>query len=73
MMSLGVQSLSTAMVASGGIGIASMIANALHVAADKADSARRSAGCAGETVKIHGKAEISIKLFGAGADRDAGS
>jgi len=38
MMSLGVQSLSTAMVASGGIGIASMIAKALHVRADKADS-----------------------------------
>jgi len=39
MMSLGVQSLSTAMVASGGIGIASMIAKAMHVRADKADSA----------------------------------
>jgi Rod binding domain-containing protein len=38
MMSLGVQSLSTAMVASGGIGIASLIAKALHVRADKADS-----------------------------------
>jgi Rod binding domain-containing protein len=38
MMSLGVQSLSTAMVASGGIGIASMIAKALHARAEKADS-----------------------------------
>ena len=38
MMSLGVQSLSTAMVASGGIGIASMITKALHARAEKADS-----------------------------------
>ncbi len=38
MMSLGVQSLSTAMVASGGIGIASMIVKALHAKAEKADS-----------------------------------
>jgi len=38
MMSLGVQSLSTAMVASGGIGIASMIMKALHAKAEKADS-----------------------------------
>jgi Rod binding domain-containing protein len=34
MMSLGVQSLATAMTASGGIGIAKMIAKALHSAAD---------------------------------------
>lgn len=34
MMSLGVQSLSTAMAASGGIGIGKMIAHALHAAAD---------------------------------------
>lgn len=38
MMSLGVQSLSTALVASGGIGIASMIMKALHAKAEKADS-----------------------------------
>ena len=38
MMSLGVQSLSTAMVASGGIGIASMITRALHPRAEKAES-----------------------------------
>ncbi len=38
MMSLGVQSLSTAMVASGGIGIASMITKALRSQAEKADS-----------------------------------
>lgn len=34
MMSLGVQSLATAMTNSGGIGIAAMIAKALHSAAD---------------------------------------
>jgi Rod binding domain-containing protein len=38
MMSLGVQSLSTALVASGGIGIAGMITKALHAQAEKTDS-----------------------------------
>lgn len=38
MMSLGVQSLSTAMVASGGIGIASMIMKAMHKEASSPDS-----------------------------------
>jgi len=38
MMSLGVQSLATSLASSGGIGIASMIAKALHSAADKATS-----------------------------------
>ncbi len=38
MMSLGVQSLSTALVASGGIGIASMIVKAMHAQAEKANS-----------------------------------
>jgi Rod binding domain-containing protein len=36
MMSLGVQSLATSMTASGGIGIAAMVAKALHAKADKA-------------------------------------
>jgi Rod binding domain-containing protein len=36
MMSLGVQSLANSMAASGGIGIAKMIAKALHATADKA-------------------------------------
>ncbi|MGA2849189.1 MAG: hypothetical protein ABSE46_09345 [Terracidiphilus sp.] len=36
MMSLGVQTLSTSMAASGGIGIAKMISKAMHAAADKA-------------------------------------
>jgi len=36
MMSLGVQSLSTSMAASGGLGIGKMIAKAMHAAADRA-------------------------------------
>jgi Rod binding domain-containing protein len=39
MMSLGVQSLATSLASSGGIGIAAMIAKALHSAADKAQPA----------------------------------
>ncbi len=39
MMSLGVQSLAQSMAASGGIGIAKMIAKALHAAAEKANPA----------------------------------
>jgi Rod binding domain-containing protein len=38
MMSLGVQQLSTALVASGGIGIAAMISKAMHAQADKAEA-----------------------------------
>lgn len=38
MMSLGVQTLSTSMTASGGIGIARMIAKAMHAQADKANA-----------------------------------
>jgi Rod binding domain-containing protein len=37
MMSLGVQTLSTSMTASGGIGIAKMVAKAMHAAADKSN------------------------------------
>jgi Rod binding domain-containing protein len=44
MMSLGVQTLSTSMAASGGIGIAKMIAKAMHAAADKATAQSRSGG-----------------------------
>ena len=39
MMSLGVQSLSTAMAASGGLGIGTMIAKAMHAAADREKAA----------------------------------
>jgi Rod binding domain-containing protein len=35
MMSLGIQSLATSLAASGGIGIAKMVATAMHAAADK--------------------------------------
>ena len=38
MMSLGVQNLATSLVASGGIGIAKMVAKAMHTQADKANS-----------------------------------
>jgi Rod binding domain-containing protein len=37
MMSLGVQTLATSMAASGGIGIAKMVAKAMHATADKAN------------------------------------
>jgi Rod binding domain-containing protein len=43
MMSLGVQSLSTALAASGGIGIGKMIAHALHAAADRTKAAETAA------------------------------
>jgi Rod binding domain-containing protein len=39
MMSLGVQTLATSMASTGGIGIGSMIAKAMHAAADKANGA----------------------------------
>jgi Rod binding domain-containing protein len=42
MMSLGVQSLATGLVASGGIGIAKMVAKAMHAQADKANSPSHS-------------------------------
>jgi Rod binding domain-containing protein len=38
MMSFGVQSLATSLAASGGIGIGTMVAKALHATADKADA-----------------------------------
>jgi len=44
MMSLGVQTLSTSMAASGGIGIAKMVAKAMHAAADKAAAQPEAAG-----------------------------
>lgn len=55
MMSLGVQSLSTAMVASGGIGIASMIMKAMHTAAQKQVSSPDSTAISTESAKIQGK------------------
>jgi Rod binding domain-containing protein len=42
MMSMGVQSLSEAMANSGGIGIARMIAKAMHAAADKAENSAKT-------------------------------
>jgi Rod binding domain-containing protein len=43
MLSLGVQSLSTSLAATGGIGISKMIAQALHHEADKANSTAKPA------------------------------
>jgi Rod binding domain-containing protein len=42
LMSLGTQQLATSMAASGGIGIAKMIAKAMHAAADKAEASNGS-------------------------------
>ncbi len=47
MMSLGVQSLATAMTASGGIGIAKMISKALHSAADGQQPGANQVGATG--------------------------
>ena len=47
MMSLGVQSLATAMTASGGIGIAKMISKALHSAADGQQPGANQVGTTG--------------------------
>lgn len=55
MMSLGVQSLAQSMAASGGIGIAKMIAHAMHSTADKQDQQDTpGAGSAAEGSKIAG-------------------
>ena len=54
MMGLGVQSLSSAMVASGGIGIASMIAKALHGAAAEAVSGEQTKAISGQNGKNNG-------------------
>jgi Rod binding domain-containing protein len=58
MMSLGVQSLATAMAASGGIGIASMIAKALHCGSRKGSRSTARAAAHGET----GKDSLKNKL-----------
>ena len=55
MMSLGVQSLSTAMVASGGIGIASMITKAMRANAEKQASVSDSTAISAESAKTPGK------------------
>jgi Rod binding domain-containing protein len=51
MLSLGVQTLSTSLAASGGIGIAKMISKALHSAADRADAAAKP-GSPGEAPQV---------------------
>jgi Rod binding domain-containing protein len=55
-MSFGVQALSTSMAASGGIGIAKMVAKAMHAAADKANPhAPAEAGQAKESESVKKK------------------
>jgi Rod binding domain-containing protein len=49
MMSLGVQSLSTSLAATGGIGIAKMVAKAMHAVADKANAAEPETPATGNT------------------------
>ncbi|MGB6720817.1 MAG: hypothetical protein WBE72_08495 [Terracidiphilus sp.] len=55
MMSLGVQSLAESMVASGGIGIAKMIAKALHAQADKTDAGNAAGTVSTQTGQIPAK------------------
>jgi Rod binding domain-containing protein len=62
MMSLGVQTLSTSMTASGGIGIAKMVAKAMHAAADKANaqSAARDGQMASHASKTAGHGNRNV-------------
>jgi len=71
---LGVQSLAESMAASGGIGIAKMIAKAMHAEAEKAESAPQTGALLPSEGQIRG-GNLSFRLnSGAGsADRDAGS
>jgi Rod binding domain-containing protein len=55
MMSLGVQSLSTALSASGGIGIAKMLEKAMHAQEGKVQSEAQKGSQAAEKSKISGK------------------
>jgi len=58
MMSLGVQSLSTSLAASGGLGIGKMVAKAMHAAADRGKTAISASGTATDTlatVAVFGK------------------
>ena len=48
MMSLGIQSLATSLAASGGIGIAKMVATAMHAAADKSTGQAASTAASGQ-------------------------
>ena len=58
-MSLGVQSLSTALAASGGIGIGKMIAHSLHAAANREQAAQASANKEVDTKEGASAAQIN--------------
>jgi len=55
MMSLGVQSLATSMAASGGIGIAKMIAKAMHAQAEKAEAKPSGPASSAGSTQISGE------------------
>lgn len=55
MMSLGVQTLATSMTASGGLGIAKMIAKAMHANADKANAQAAAPAVPASSTGIHEK------------------
>lgn len=58
MMSFGVQTLATSMANSGGIGIAKMVAKAMHAAADKADGESAPAATGETGSRIPGSATL---------------
>ena len=53
MMSLGVQSLSTSLASTGGIGIARMLVKAMHAEVEKGNSGGSAAPLSGEILKNH--------------------
>jgi Rod binding domain-containing protein len=73
MLGLGVQSLAQAMEASGGIGIAKMIAKAMTTQAEKAEQASPAAEPAPEGQKSVGNLSFPLNSGGQSADRVAGS
>lgn len=73
MLGLGVQSLAQAMEASGGIGIAKMIAKAMTAQAEKAEQASPTAEPANEDQKSGGNLSFRLNSDRQSADRVAGS
>jgi Rod binding domain-containing protein len=69
MMSMGVQSLADSLAASGGIGIAKMIAKAMHAAAEKTENSS-AAGATGQTPQ-NGPGNLSFPLNSAPKSADS--
>jgi Rod binding domain-containing protein len=59
MMSLGVQSMAESLAASGGIGIAKMIAKAMHAVADRASAAAENAAGGAENADNPAESQVS--------------